>query len=178
MRAPPSSTFTQATATGIPAGFEATTRDRARALRRCRYFSVLKRDLLYIQATPRGVTMNGQRYAIWRQQREEDLRVRRAAIQPPIATSLPETLDVAAIRMALPGRPHAVTQDQFARRFGFSLGAVRDWEQGRRKPDGAARALLFLIAHDAAGIEAAIQAAIIGKLVEPIPQNADGSNLQ
>jgi putative transcriptional regulator len=117
-------------------GFETTTRGRE-AYGAAVISRVLKGGVRYIRATPREVTMNGRRYAIWKQQREEELRVRRAATRPPIATSLPETLDVAAIRMALSGRPHAVTQDRFARRFGFSLGAVRDWEQGRRKPEGA-----------------------------------------
>ncbi len=97
------------------------------------------------------------------------LLVRRRVIYPPIMDSLPETLDVAAIRLALTndyGCP-SVTQDQFARRFGFSPAAVRDWEQGRREPDAAARVLLFLIAHDAAGVEAAIRAAIAGAPVRP-----------
>jgi putative transcriptional regulator len=119
--------------------------------------------------------MMGRGYTNWKREREENLRVRRAAVRPPIATSLPETLDVAAIRLALPWRPHSVTQDQFARRFGFSVGAVRDWEQGRRKPDGAARVLLTLIAHDAVRIEAAIQAAIAG---EAVLQDAGGMTPQ
>jgi len=38
-----------------------------------------------------------------------------------------------------------MTQADFAVRFGFSAGAVRDWEQGRKKPDTPTRALLLLI---------------------------------
>ena len=38
-----------------------------------------------------------------------------------------------------------LTQEQFARNFHLSLGAVRDWEQGRNQPDHAARALLRVI---------------------------------
>ncbi len=34
----------------------------------------------------------------------------------------------------------------FAKRFGFSVGAVREWEQGRRQPEAAARVLLLVIA--------------------------------
>ena len=93
--------------------------------------------------------------------------MRRQVIPPPIMDSLPETLDVAAIRLASADSWRPVTQNEFARRFGFSPGAVRDWKQGRRKPDGAARVLLFLIAHDAAGVEAAIRAAIAGDPVRP-----------
>lgn len=113
----------------------------------------------------------GWKYTQWKREKEEDLRIRRATVRPPIAASLPDKLDVAAIRLALPSLPHPCTQDNFARRFGFSVGAVRCWETGRRKPDSAARVLLTLIAHDAVTIEAAIQAAIAG---EAVLQDAGG----
>lgn len=38
-----------------------------------------------------------------------------------------------------------LTQNSFANNFGFSLGAVKDWEQGRRKPEKSARILLAII---------------------------------
>lgn len=38
-----------------------------------------------------------------------------------------------------------LTRAAFAERFGFSLGAVRDWEQGRRDPDRATQHLLGVI---------------------------------
>lgn len=38
-----------------------------------------------------------------------------------------------------------LTQQAFAKTFGFTLGAVRDWEQGRKRPDRAARILLAVI---------------------------------
>lgn len=53
---------------------------------------------------------------------------------------VPEAVDVAAIRKAL-----RLTQESFADRFGFSLGAIRDWEQGRRRPEASARILLKVI---------------------------------
>ena len=34
----------------------------------------------------------------------------------------------------------------FAERHGFSIGAVRDWEQGRSVPDQSTRAFLKVIA--------------------------------
>ena len=37
------------------------------------------------------------------------------------------------------------TQAKFATQFGFSIDAVRNWEQGRRQPDVAARAFLMVI---------------------------------
>jgi putative transcriptional regulator len=35
-----------------------------------------------------------------------------------------------------------LTQKEFAELLGISLGTVRNWEQGRRTPDGAAETLL------------------------------------
>jgi putative transcriptional regulator len=39
-----------------------------------------------------------------------------------------------------------MSQTEFARRFGFSGSGVREWEQGRRRPEAAARTLLLVIA--------------------------------
>ena len=57
-------------------------------------------------------------------------------------THVPQQLDVRAIRAA-----RQLSQDGFARTYGFSVSSVRDWEQGRRRPDRAARILLAMIAH-------------------------------
>lgn len=53
---------------------------------------------------------------------------------------VPEEVDVAAIRRRL-----GLSQSDFAARFGFRLDALQNWEQGRRRPDGAARAFLRVI---------------------------------
>jgi putative transcriptional regulator len=53
---------------------------------------------------------------------------------------VPDKIDVRAIRQRL-----KLSQDAFASRFGFSLAAVRDWEQKRRQPEKAARVLLRVI---------------------------------
>jgi putative transcriptional regulator len=42
-------------------------------------------------------------------------------------------------------RNSGLTQQAFAETFGFTVGAVRDWEQGRKIPDRAARVLLAVI---------------------------------
>lgn len=39
----------------------------------------------------------------------------------------------------------ALSQAEFARRLGISVYTLRNWEQGRRAPDGPALALLRLI---------------------------------
>ena len=40
-----------------------------------------------------------------------------------------------------------VSQIQFAHLIGVSAGTLRNWEQGRTYPEGAARALLKIAAH-------------------------------
>ena len=53
----------------------------------------------------------------------------------------PGDVDVRAIRDRL-----GLTRPAFAQRFGLAVAAVRDWEQGLRRPDPAARVLLLVIA--------------------------------
>jgi putative transcriptional regulator len=48
--------------------------------------------------------------------------------------------DVKALRARL-----GMTQEQFAGAYRLPLGTVRDWEQGRTRPDAPARALLAVI---------------------------------
>jgi putative transcriptional regulator len=50
-------------------------------------------------------------------------------------------VDVRAIREQL-----GLSRPAFAERFGLAVAAVRDWEQGLRRPDPAARVLLLVIA--------------------------------
>ena len=38
-----------------------------------------------------------------------------------------------------------LSQDEFAAKFGFAAASVRNWEQGRRQPEGPARVLLAVI---------------------------------
>ncbi len=39
-----------------------------------------------------------------------------------------------------------LSQDKFAQLLGISVGTVRNWEQGRRKPEGPAKVLLLIAA--------------------------------
>lgn len=66
-------------------------------------------------------------------------------------------LDVKALRSGL-----GLSQSVFARRFGFNLATLRQWEQGRRYPDGPARVLLRVIALNPKVVERAVS--------EPAPQ--------
>jgi putative transcriptional regulator len=53
---------------------------------------------------------------------------------------VPVHVDVKAIRMKL-----GMTQQAFAAQFGFSINTLRHWEQGKRQPEGPARAYLLVI---------------------------------
>lgn len=41
---------------------------------------------------------------------------------------------------------YGLTQDKFAQLIGISVATLRNWEQGRRRPEGAARVLLRVAA--------------------------------
>lgn len=43
-------------------------------------------------------------------------------------------------------RGYQLSQDQFAALLGISVGTLRNWEQGRRTPEGPARVLLQVAA--------------------------------
>jgi putative transcriptional regulator len=67
---------------------------------------------------------------------------------------IPEEIDVKAIRQKL-----ALTQMQFAARFGFSVNTLRHWEQGKRQPEGPTRAYLVVISKTPKAVERALRAA-------------------
>ena len=41
-----------------------------------------------------------------------------------------------------------LTQEEFAARYQIAIGTLRDWEQNRYEPDGAAKAYLKVIARE------------------------------
>jgi putative transcriptional regulator len=59
---------------------------------------------------------------------------------------VPAEVDVKAT-----GQERGMTQAEFSVRYGFPLGILRDWEQGKGKPDTSARVLLLVIAKDSVG---------------------------
>src|SRR5437660_3882889 len=77
----------------------------------------------------------------------ENLPVRVTAVQVP-------TIDVRAVRRRL-----GLSQSQFAAKFGFQPATVKNWEQGRTRPDGPARVLLAVIARHPEAVEDALRRA-------------------
>ena len=66
--------------------------------------------------------------------------------------AIPEQVDVRRIRTRL-----QMTQSEFAATFGFSLSSVRNWEQGKRAPEGPARVLLTVIAREPTAVVRALR---------------------
>jgi putative transcriptional regulator len=50
-----------------------------------------------------------------------------------------------------------LTQREFSRQFQIALGTLRDWEQGARRPDSAAKAYLRVIAADPDAVRRILQ---------------------
>lgn len=62
--------------------------------------------------------------------------IMKGTMPPSRSFEFPET-EVRALR-----EQFGLSQDKFARLVGISVGTLRNWEQGRRKPEGPARVLL------------------------------------
>lgn len=63
------------------------------------------------------------------------------------------TVDIRATRRRL-----GLSQTAFAAKFGFQPATLRNWEQGRTRPDGPARVLLAVIARHPEAVEDALRA--------------------
>jgi putative transcriptional regulator len=67
---------------------------------------------------------------------------------------IPAEIDIKAIRGRL-----GMTQQEFANRFDFNINTLRHWEQGRRVPDGTARAYLRVIDREPEAVQKALRVA-------------------
>jgi putative transcriptional regulator len=91
-----------------------------------------------------------------------------AAMNEAIAWSRGESGAVREARQTTVQVPHVdvqrlrkgmrLSQDEFAAKFGFAPASVRNWEQGRRQPEGPARILLAVIARHPEVVEDVLQA--------------------
>ncbi len=72
----------------------------------------------------------------------------------PAIVHPPRAIDVQAI-----GKHVGMTQTAFAAAFGISLSTLRHWERGDRTPQGPARVLLHVVAHDPKAVLRALEKA-------------------
>jgi putative transcriptional regulator len=85
---------------------------------------------------------------------EDAIAISRGEVDPATyRVHVPDEVDVKAIRRKL-----GMSQRQFAASFGFGLDAVQNWEQGRRRPEGAARAFLKVIEREPEAVRRALAA--------------------
>ncbi len=85
---------------------------------------------------------------------QEALSIVRGEAEPARVHLSPDAIDVRAIREKL-----NLSRPAFAERFGLAVAAVRDWEQGLRRPDPAARVLLLVIGRNPEVVAAAVEEA-------------------
>ncbi len=77
-------------------------------------------------------------------------KIRRGEMKPSRVTES-AAADVKAIRRRL-----GKSQAEFARMIGVSVSTLQNWEQGRRRPEGPARALLTVAADNPNAVSAAL----------------------
>jgi putative transcriptional regulator len=77
-------------------------------------------------------------------------KIRRGELEPVRVTES-ASVDVRAIRQRL-----LKSQSEFARMIGVSVATLQNWEQGRRRPQGPARALLKVAAENPEAVSAAL----------------------
>lgn len=78
-------------------------------------------------------------------------RIRRRA-RKPSRTFTFRPADVKSVRVKL-----GKSQSEFALMIGVSVATLRNWEQGRRVPEGPALALLRVASHNPRAVVAALQ---------------------
>jgi putative transcriptional regulator len=85
---------------------------------------------------------------------KEALRYSRGEEVPGIrvTTVMVPTIDVRGVPRKL-----KLSQNEFAAKFGSSPAVVRNWEQGRNRPDGAARVFLAVIDRHPEAVEDALR---------------------
>ncbi len=84
---------------------------------------------------------------------EEALAIVQGKVKPARVTTFKPSiaLDVRKIRAAT-----GLSRAEFARRYALDPRALQEWEQGRRRPDRAARAYLTVIARRPDAVEEAL----------------------
>lgn len=79
-------------------------------------------------------------------------KIKRGKLKPSRVSRF-KPADIKAIRDKL-----GVSQSEFALMIGVSVSTLQNWEQGRRQPDGPARALLKVAAENPEAVAEALSA--------------------
>ena len=98
--------------------------------------------------------MNKKVYASIKRGLEQAIRHQKGRRVAGMKLHVPPQVDVKAVR-----EQTGLTQEQFASTFAISLGALRHWERGDRKPRGTALVLLNVIAKEPQAVLRAVEKA-------------------
>lgn len=93
-------------------------------------------------------------YASIRRGLQQAVRHRQGKRVAGLRLHIPPQVDVKSVR-----EKTGLTQEQFAATFAISLGALRHWERGDRKPRGTALVLLNVIAKEPQAVLRAVEKA-------------------
>ena len=116
-------------------------------------------DGSFVEVLPDGRTRPSDDKTDWHRVRAlTDAEVEAAALADPDAQPVTGKRPGGTVPWARTiRRALGLSQEEFAARFHIPLGTLRDWEQGRSKPDETAQAYLRAIAGDAAAVQKALQ---------------------
>ena len=95
--------------------------------------------------------MNEQDFSKLSESMHQAGRIRRGAMKASRITTV-EPQDIRTIRAKLDK-----TQREFAMMIGVSLATLQNWEQGRRRPEGPAQALLKVAARNPKAVAEALK---------------------
>ena len=93
-------------------------------------------------------------YASIKRGLQQAIRHRKGRRIGSLKLHVPPEVNVKAVRERT-----GLTQEQFAATFAISLGALRHWERGDRKPRGTALVLLNVIAREPQAVLRAVERA-------------------
>ena len=93
-------------------------------------------------------------YASIKRGLEQAIRHRKGKRVAGLKLHVPPQVDVKSVR-----EKTGLTQEQFAAIFAISLGALRHWERGDRRPRGTALVLLNVIAKEPQAVLRAVEKA-------------------
>ena len=93
-------------------------------------------------------------YASIKRGLQQAIRHRQGKKVAALKLHVPPQVDAKAVRERT-----GLTQEEFAAAFAISLGALRHWERGDRKPRGTALVLLNVIAKDPQAVLRAVEKA-------------------
>ena len=83
----------------------------------------------------------------------------RGDTRTPDMGSIPKKGEAIAARVRMIRKRSGLSQTEFAERYRISVGTLRDWEQGRVRPDGPALAYLLVISREPGAVARALTVA-------------------